>query len=122
METKIVNIVNEMAEYLDAAQLRMLQEVLLNNLSENVPEKKDISVAEAGGKISSPAELVDGFIEYQNRNYQGYLSLFEKYVETEVFRVRRDSVESSLDQILCHFSSFIKNRFSQEFEDVCQAE
>lgn len=43
METKIVNIVNEMAEYLDAAQLRMLQEVLLNNLSENVPEKKDIS-------------------------------------------------------------------------------
>ena len=43
METKIVNIVNEMAEYLDAAQLRMLQEVLLNNLSENVPEKRDIS-------------------------------------------------------------------------------
>ncbi len=87
-----------------------------------LPEKKDISLAEAGGKISSPAELVDGFIEYQNRNYQGYLSLFEKYVETEVFRVRRDSVESSLDQIFCHFSSFIKNRFSQEFEDICQAE
>lgn len=40
METKIVNIINEMAEYLDAAQLRMLQEVLLNNLSENVPEKR----------------------------------------------------------------------------------
>ena len=43
METKIVNIINEMAEYLDASQLRMLQLSLLNNLSENAPEKKDIS-------------------------------------------------------------------------------
>ena len=35
METKIVNIINEMAEYLDAAQLRQLQEVLLSHLADN---------------------------------------------------------------------------------------
>lgn len=30
METKIVNIINEMAEYMDAAQLRALQECLIS--------------------------------------------------------------------------------------------
>ena len=43
MEAKIVNIINEMAEYLDASQLRALQDCLLSNLAENAPEKKDIS-------------------------------------------------------------------------------
>ncbi|MBO6298575.1 MAG: tyrosine-type recombinase/integrase [Lachnospiraceae bacterium] len=43
MEAKIVNIINEMAEYLDASQLRALQECLLSNLVENAPEKKEIS-------------------------------------------------------------------------------
>lgn len=43
METKIVNIVNEMAEYLDASQLRLLQEVLLSNLCDNAQKKKDIN-------------------------------------------------------------------------------
>lgn len=42
METKIVSIVNEMADYLDASQLRILQEVLLANLSGNVSEKEEI--------------------------------------------------------------------------------
>lgn len=43
MEAKIVNIINEMAEYLDASQLRVLQDCLLSNLAENAPEKKYIS-------------------------------------------------------------------------------
>ncbi len=43
MEEKFISIINEMAEVLNAAQLKKLQEVLLKNLSENEPEKQNIS-------------------------------------------------------------------------------
>ena len=43
MEEKLVRILNEMADYLNIAQLKKLQEVLLKNLSENETEKTEIS-------------------------------------------------------------------------------
>lgn len=43
MEEKIVNIINEMSEYLNIEQLKKLQEVMLKNLSENEASKVDIS-------------------------------------------------------------------------------
>lgn len=43
MEEKIVNIINEMAEYLNIAQMKKLQEVLLDNLCEGQIEKKEIA-------------------------------------------------------------------------------
>ena len=38
MEQKLTGIMNEMAEYLSIPQLRKLQEVLLNQLSEQEPQ------------------------------------------------------------------------------------
>ena len=43
MEEKIVNILNEMADYLNVAQMRKLQEVLIYNFSEETPKKEEIS-------------------------------------------------------------------------------
>lgn len=43
MESKIVKIINEMAEYLNVSQMKKLQEVLLKTLAEDEPEKNEIS-------------------------------------------------------------------------------
>lgn len=43
MEEKLVAILNEMAEHLSIAQMKKLQEVLVRNLSENEPERTDIT-------------------------------------------------------------------------------
>lgn len=92
METKIMNIINEMAEYLDAAQLRMLQETLLNNLSENAPEKKDISNHDYL-KMFLDAKRIEGCsnrtIEYYRTTVQhliGYIDDSVRKVTTETLR------------------------------------
>ncbi len=46
MEEKMVNILNEMMEYLSIAQMKKLQEVLLKNLSESEAQKAEISNAD----------------------------------------------------------------------------
>ena len=42
MEEKLVNILNEMAEYLSVPQVKKLQEVLLDNLSNTSAQKENI--------------------------------------------------------------------------------
>lgn len=46
MQEKLVKILNEMAEYLSIAQMKKLQEVLLENLDESHEEKTEISNTE----------------------------------------------------------------------------
>ena len=43
MEEKLVKIINEMADYLNIAQMKKLQEVLIKNLSDARQEKEQIS-------------------------------------------------------------------------------
>ena len=43
MEEKLVNILNEMTEFLNLAQIKKLQEVLIKNLSDSSAEKTSIS-------------------------------------------------------------------------------
>lgn len=43
MDEKIVKILNEMSEYLSISQMKKLQEVILNTLSENEADKTEIS-------------------------------------------------------------------------------
>ncbi len=43
MEEKIINIINEMADYLSVPQLQKLQEVILRELAENAIKKEEIS-------------------------------------------------------------------------------
>ena len=46
MEEKIVAVVNEMAEVLNVAQLKKLQEVLLKNFNENTKAEQPITNSE----------------------------------------------------------------------------
>ena len=46
MEEKLVNILNEMAEYLSVPQMKKLQEVLLDNLSDTSAQKENIENSE----------------------------------------------------------------------------
>ena len=46
MEEKIVKVLNEMAEYLTIAQMKKLQEVIIDTFAENSAEKTDISNSE----------------------------------------------------------------------------
>ncbi len=95
METKIVNIVNEMAEYLDAAQLRMLQEVLLNNLSENVPEKKDIS-NEKYMEMYLEAKQIEGCSKRTLEYYRNTVKHLISYMDEPIRKVTTESLRAYL--------------------------
>ena len=43
MDEKLVCILNEMADYLNIAQMKKLQEVLLKNLTNDSPQKEQVS-------------------------------------------------------------------------------
>ena len=62
MEEKIVNILNEMADFLNVSQLKKLQEVILKHLAENKAEKTDISNEEYL-KLFLDAKRIEGCSE-----------------------------------------------------------
>lgn len=62
MEEKIVNILNEMADFLNVSQLKKLQEVILKHLAENEAEKTDISNEEYL-KLFLDAKRIEGCSE-----------------------------------------------------------
>lgn len=70
MEEKIVNILNEMADFLNVSQLKKLQEVILKHLAENKAEKTDISNEEYL-KLFLDAKRIEGCsertIDYYNK-------------------------------------------------------
>ena len=89
METKIVNIVNEMAYYLDAAQLRQLQEVLLANLCDNALEKQDIS-NEQYLKMFLEAKEIEGC---SNRTIKYYGTTIEHLLKNCDIPIRKITTE-----------------------------
>ena len=62
MEDKIVKIINEMAEYLNVAQMKKLQEVLLQTFSESEAQKEQISNEEYL-KLFLDAKKIEGCSE-----------------------------------------------------------
>lgn len=69
MEEKLINIINEMAEYLSIAQLKKLQEVLLRELSEENVNKEDVSNKEYL-KLFLNAKRIEGCSERTLKYYQ----------------------------------------------------
>ena len=121
METKIVNIVNEMAEYLDAAQLRMLQEVLLNNLSENVPEKKDIS-NEKYMEMYLEAKQIEGCSKRTLEYYRNTVKHLISYMDEPIRKVTTESLRAYLVEYQkinnCSKVTVVKNTISDECVEV----
>ena len=70
MEDKIVKIINEMAEYLNVAQMKKLQEVLLQTFSESEAQKEQISNEEYL-KLFLDAKKIEGCSERTIQYYRG---------------------------------------------------
>ncbi|MCR5737669.1 MAG: tyrosine-type recombinase/integrase [Eubacterium sp.] len=95
MEEKIVSIINEMAHYLEASQLRVLQEVLLKTLSNNEIKKSDISNVEYV-KMFLEAKEIEGCSERTIKYYRQTLEHFLKHMETSVRRVTTEELREYL--------------------------
>ena len=78
MEDKIVKIINEMAEYLNVAQMKKLQEVLLQTFSESEAQKEQISNEEYL-KLFLDAKKIEGCSE---RTIQYYRVTVERLLQT----------------------------------------
>lgn len=89
MERKIVNVINEMSEYLNIAQLKKLQEVMLMTFSANEAKKGDLSNSEYL-KLFLEAKGIEGCSE---RTLRYYRSTIEKMLEQIITPVRRITTE-----------------------------
>lgn len=98
MEEKFISIINEMAEVLNAAQLKKLQEVLLKNLSENEPEKQNISNDEYLQMFLS-AKQIEGC---SNRTIEYYRSTIEHLLENTSEPIRKITTEM-MREYLVHY-------------------
>ncbi len=69
MEGILVNILNEMAEYLSVSQMKKLQEVLINNLVSEPMEQTEISNSEYM-KLFLNAKRIEGCSERTLQYYK----------------------------------------------------
>ncbi len=95
MEPKIVNIINEMADYLNVEQLKKLQEVILKNLSENEPEKETIANDEYLTRFLN-AKQMEGCSERTIKYYQATAEHFLQDITTPVRRINTEEIRDYL--------------------------
>jgi site-specific recombinase XerD len=89
VEERIVEIVNEMAEVLNASQLRKLQEVLLRKLCRESPMEKETSNEEYLQMFLN-AKKIEGCSE---RTIQYYRITVERFLKTISKRIRKVTAE-----------------------------
>lgn len=89
MEEKLVNILNEMAEYLSIAQMKKLQEVLLKNLSGKEPDRAEIDNYEYL-RLFLDAKRIEGC---SDRTLGYYRVTIEKLLASIDISVRRITTE-----------------------------
>ena len=89
MEDKIVKIINEMAEYLNVAQMKKLQEVLLQTFSETEAQKEQIPNMEYL-KLFLDAKKIEGCSE---RTIQYYRVTVERLLQTVNTPLRKMTTE-----------------------------
>ena len=89
MEDKIVKIINEMAEYLNVAQMKKLQEVLLQTFSESEAQKEQISNEEYL-KLFLDAKKIEGC---SDRTIQYYRVTVERLLQTVDTPLRKMTTE-----------------------------
>lgn len=95
MEEKIVNILNEMADFLNISQLKKLQEVILKHLAENEAEKADISNEEYL-KLFLDAKRIEGCSERTIDYYSKTVTHLITTVSTPVRRVTTEQMREYL--------------------------
>ena len=101
MEKKLVSILNEMAEYLNVSQMKKLQEVLFNNLTEESAKKEQINNDEYL-KLFLDAKRIEGCSERTLQYYQMTISHLISNVTTPVRRITTDEIRCYLVQYQEH--------------------
>ena len=89
METKVVTILNEMADYLSLSQMKKLQEVLLKAFSINDAEKREVSNSEYLS-IFLEAKKIEGC---SDRTIQYYRTTVEKMLNSIDVSIRKVTTE-----------------------------
>lgn len=95
MEEKLVNIMNEMAEYLSISQLKKLQEVLLKHLSDNAPQKEPVANADYL-KLFLDAKKIEGCSERTIKYYRTTVEHLLSHTSTPIRKITTDEVRSYL--------------------------
>lgn len=95
MDEKLVCILNEMADYLNIAQMKKLQEVLLKNLTNDKPQKEQVS-NETYLKMFIDAKRIEGCsdrtLQYYNMTVEHLLAT----VDVPVRKMTTDEIRSYL--------------------------
>ena len=95
MEEKLVKIINEMADYLNIAQMKKLQEVLIKNLSDARPEKEQISNQEYL-KMFIEAKQIEGCSARTLQYYQVTIEHVLKNIDTVIRKITTDEIRTYL--------------------------
>lgn len=95
MEEKLVSILNEMAEYLSVAQMKKLQEVLLNHLSEEAPQKEIIENSEYL-KLFLDAKRIEGCSERTLQYYRATVEHLFSKITAPIRKVTTDEIRAYL--------------------------
>lgn len=95
MEEKLVKIINEMADYLNIAQMKKLQEVLLKNLSDARPEKEQVS-NEGYLKMFIDAKQIEGCSARTLQYYQVTVEHLLKNIDIPIRKVTTDEIRTYL--------------------------
>lgn len=100
MDEKLVSILNEMADYLNIAQMKKLQEVLLKNLFDETPQKEEISNNEYL-KMFIDAKRIEGCS-------MRTLSYYQVTVEHLLSQITCPIRKITTDQIRCYLANYQK--------------
>ena len=100
MDEKLVSILNDMADYLNIAQMKKLQEVLLKNLSDETPQKEEISNNEYL-KMFIDAKRIEGCS-------MRTLSYYQVTVEHLLSQITCPIRKITTDQIRCYLANYQK--------------
>ena len=95
MEEKIIAVINDMAEVLNASQLKKLQESLLNNFSDNCFEKSDISNKEYLALFLS-AKKIEGCSVRTVKYYQETINAFFTKVDCQIRKISTELIREYL--------------------------
>lgn len=95
MEERLVNIVNENAEYLNISQLKKLQEVLLKQLLDKAPQKEPAANCDYL-KLFLDAKKIEGCSDRTIKYYRGTIEHLLAHISTPVRKITTDEVRSYL--------------------------
>lgn len=97
MEEKLVNILNEMAEYLSISQMKKLQEVLLKNMKEQEESNSETSNYDYL-KMFIAAKKIEGCSDRTVTYYKSTVEHLLKSIDKPIRKITTDEIRSYLAQ------------------------